>query len=183
MCYVSQNLVSWYITVRTSCTTNPQQTAVMEFEHYVDRCIIHYVHPAMTQPLWLVTKLNRRQVLLTTSSTCRWKFRSPEFWTKFQRDNRIYGHSRISCVEHVAENLHAKTSSLSLIISVELWLVIGRHRQTDRQRYRVIAYTMLASGRKKTRKRCRRSIRRVDKMQRGFFLQQRKRNRRNVQMT
>jgi len=36
---------------------------------------------------------------------------------------------------------------------------------------------------KETRKRQGRSIRRVDEMQRGLFLQQRKRNRRNVQMT
>ena len=39
------------------------------------------------------------------------------------------------------------------------------------------------SGRKKTRKRQGWSIRRVEKMQRGLSLQQRKRNRRNVQMT
>jgi len=39
------------------------------------------------------------------------------------------------------------------------------------------------NGRKKTRKRQGRSIRRVDKMHRGLFLQQRERNRRNVQMT
>ena len=41
----------------------------------------------------------------------------------------------------------------------------------------------MESGRKKTRKRHGRSMRRVDKIQRGLSLQQRKRNTRNVQMT
>jgi len=109
-------------TVGTSCTTNPQQTEVMELEGYSrPTCngLCASSNDALTV-VGVVNKLDRRRVLLTTRSFCPGKrFQSPEFVAKFL----IFTGTQISLqhsVGHVEGSSDAKTSSIRPDILIKL---------------------------------------------------------------
>ena len=87
--YVSQNIASCYINIEKCCTTNLQQTEVIELTHQVDGRAISYdvcasSHDVSTvdcgQQAWESTS-----VLLTNMiDLLSRNFLSPEFGTKFQ---------------------------------------------------------------------------------------------------
>ena len=97
--YIGRNLVSCCKTAGTGCTTNPQQIRATELKIGRLTCnkLCSSSHDAYTVVDSVVRKIHRRQVLLTTRSTCVAIFYKARVWGKVpQQSALIFGDTRIS---------------------------------------------------------------------------------------
>jgi len=132
--YVRQHLVN----SRTSCTTNPQQIAVMELDGYSWSTCSKQTRLVDCR-IGVVNKLDRRRrrrrVMLTTRSTCRGEIfwvrgleqspreKYPNFWR--------YPNFLITQCVIGGRKLHAKTSSIRPVVSIQYRLVTDRRTHDD----------------------------------------------------